>query len=181
MRRTRRVLELLVLVVLVGAWAVTLRPQSLGGPALFVLVRGDSMEPAYRTNDLVVVRAEPPYVVGDVVAYRVPDGELGAGRLVLHRIVDVGADGRFTLLGDNNPAPDPWRPDPDDVAGRVWIGLPGAGQLLAFVLRPVILAALAAAIVVAAVVSRTAGLRGIPGAVPAGYGPGDGLEAGAAT
>jgi len=177
----RRVLELIVLVALVGVWAVTLRPQSLGGPALFVLVRGDSMEPAYRTNDLVVVRTEARYGVGDVVAYRVPAGELGAGRLVLHRIVGVGADGRFTLLGDNNPAPDPWRPDPADVAGRAWVGLPGAGQLLAFVLGPVTLAALAAAVVVAALVSRTAGLRHISGTVPAGYGSGDGRDAEAAT
>lgn len=153
----RRTLELIVTGAIVLTWAVTIRPQMLGGPALFVLVRGDSMEPTYHSNDLIVVRAEVQYHVGDAVAYRVPDGELGAGRLVVHRIVGVGSDGRFTLRGDNNPAPDPWRPAPSDVAGRAWIHVPGAGRVLAFALEPAILGALFSALVAAAVVSREPG------------------------
>src|SRR5436309_10860228 len=83
-------------------------PQTLGGRADWVLVSGTSMLPHLHTGDLVLVRHRSNYHVGEVIAYRVPEGEVGAGRIVIHRI--VGGSGRigWTLQGDNRTAPDLW-------------------------------------------------------------------------
>ena len=71
-----------------------------------------------RERDLLILHAADRYGVGDVVGYRVPDGEFGEGHLVVHRIVAGDGGTGFVLEGDNNPAPDPWLPKTVDVVGR---------------------------------------------------------------
>ena len=137
-------------------WFVFLRPVSMGGSATWIIVRGDSMLPTYQTGDLILFTAARSYAVGDVVAYRVPAGEIGAGRVVMHRIVSGDASG-FVLQGDNNPAPDPWHPASSDVVGAVWLVGPQLGRPIALLHQPAIAAALAAAVMVVLVLSRRPG------------------------
>ncbi|MEO7296594.1 MAG: signal peptidase I [Candidatus Limnocylindria bacterium] len=166
-RRLAHHLALCALALLAIGWLVVLRPASLGGPATYVVIRGDSMEPTYATGDLVIVQAAATYAVGDVVAYRVPDGDIGEGLVVVHRIAGgSGADG-YTLRGDNNPALDPWTPRDTDVAGRVWLHVPNLGRLIAFVHQPVIAGALGAAIMVAFIVLRAPRSAPLLGSRPA--------------
>ena len=149
MRRLRLAATLTAIVLVVMLWAVTLRPQVLGGPATFVAVRGSSMLPTYEHGDLVVVESVASYRVGQVVAYRVPAGEeIGAGQIVIHRI--IGGDPRhgFTMQGDNNSAPDPWLPKQADMVGIASVRLPNAGRVIYLVQQPVILGGLASGIVV---------------------------------
>ena len=143
------------------AWAMLLRPPVLGGPATYLIVRGDSMLPTYQTGDLLILHARVSYSVGDAVAYRVPSGELGAGRLVVHRI--VGGDGAtgYVLQGDNNPAPDPWSPMATDVVGSPWLAVPGVGRAVAVIRQPAVAGGLAAALLVALLVSRSYGRAGV--------------------
>lgn len=154
MRRGGHYLSIAALGLVLVAWVLVLRPASLGGPASYVVIRGSSMLPDLATGDLVILRSAERYDVGDVVAYQVPDGDIGEGRIVIHRIVGGNADA-FSLRGDNNPAPDPWTPSVSDVVGEAWLTIPGAGRLLAALHQPVLLAALAAAIVVAMMLMRT--------------------------
>jgi len=140
---------------LVLAWLVLLRPSWLGGSATYIVVRGDSMLPTYSTGDLIVLEAQPAFAVGDVVGYRVPQGEVGSGKIVIHRIVGIEPDGSFSMGGDNNPLPDPWHPQTSDVAGRAVLALPGVGGFIAQLMSPTIAGALAAAIVVMAILART--------------------------
>lgn len=146
--RLRLVLGLCVVLGLFTGWAVLLRPESLGGSVVYLVVRGDSMLPTYQTGDLVILRARSTYGAGEIVAYRVPAGELGAGHVVIHRIIGGDASSGFELQGDHNPAPDPWRPRPTDVAGAAWLVVPGAGRILATMHQPIVLGSLAAALVV---------------------------------
>ena len=146
--RLRRLVELAFGLALVALWILTLRPTSLGGPATYVVVRGDSMLPTYHSGDLVILHAADGYEAGDVVGYRVPDGEVGAGHLVVHRIVSGDGGAGFTMLGDNNPAPDPWLPRATDVAGEAWLLLPGLGRVIAFVHQPAVAGALAVSLLV---------------------------------
>jgi signal peptidase I len=153
----RRIVLLTLLGLLAGVWAVTLRPVSLGGPATYLVVRGDSMLPTYETGELLILHAVPAYGVGDAIGYRVPDGQVGAGHVIVHRIVAIGDDGTYVMEGDNNPSPDPWTPAERDVAGKVWAAIPLVGRAVTWVHQPATLAALAAAVAVAIVLSGGGG------------------------
>ena len=153
---TRRLLKLAGGVAILALWAVLLRPQVLGGPATYIVVRGNSMEPTYHTGDLVIGESVPDYTVGDIVAYRVPAGEIGEGHVVVHRIVGGDPTAGFAVRGDNNGAPDPWSPRIGDIQGKAWLLVPGLGSLIAFIHQPVIAGGLAASIVVSLFVAGSA-------------------------
>jgi signal peptidase I len=155
-RRVRKAATLTLIAAAIVVWALTLRPQVLGGPAVFVAVRGSSMLPTYEHGDLVVVQSAAAFEVGDVVAYRVPAGEVGAGKIVIHRIVDGDAANGFTLKGDHNTAPDPWHPKRADMVGIATFRLSNAGRLIGLLQQPLILAGLASAIVVTVFLARPA-------------------------
>jgi len=148
-----------VFVAALTAWFFTLRPGSLGGPATYVMVRGISMEPTYHDGDLVVVRRSASYRVGDIVAYRIPGGDVGGGLTVIHRVVGGSAASAYTTQGDNNPEPDPWVPTIGQIEGSTWLVLPRAGAIMLFLRAPAPLASLAAAIAVAMVVYRQGGVK----------------------
>jgi signal peptidase len=150
----RGVLGGVAIVVLGLAWSVSLRPQSLGGPAGYVMVRGVSMNPTYHTGDLVVTHPRATYGKGDIVAYRVPRGNVGEGIIVIHRIIGGDAQTGYVIQGDNNPDPDPWKPKHDDIVGRAWLVGPHVGSVLAFLHAPLPLASLVTGIVVAYYVVR---------------------------
>ncbi|MCV0402741.1 MAG: signal peptidase I [Chloroflexi bacterium] len=150
-RRLSSLAGTILLVVLFGVWFGLFRPVSLGGPATWVVIRGSSMLPVYDTGDLVIMHAASAYSVGDIVAYRVPAGEIGEGRVVVHRLVGGSSSG-FEVLGDNNESVDPWHPSSADILGRPWITLPGVGRVITWLHQPVVLAALAAAVVVSMLV-----------------------------
>ena len=155
----RRAIGLVGWVVLIGlaaTWFVLLRPVVLGGSVTYVIVRGDSMLPLYQPGDLVVLRAATDYVVGDVVAYRVPAGQVGGGQIVIHRLV-AGAGTTFVAQGDNTPAPDPWPAEPKQIVGRAWVAVPGAGRVLLILATPANAGGLAAAIVVALIIANAGG------------------------
>ena len=129
-------------------WFVLLRPAGLGGPATYVLVTGVSMEPTLADGDLAVVRAAGSYEHGDIVAFRVPDGEPGEGRLVIHRIVGGSAVGGFVMRGDNRQTADSWRPTEEGIVGALWFKVGGGGRVLGRVRDPTTFAPLAAALAV---------------------------------
>ena len=155
--RLRQVLawsRVLLALVLFAGWFAFLRPQGLGGPADYVMVSGTSMLPTMESGDLVVVRRQAAYSAGDVVAYRVPEGDVGAAQQVIHRITGGSARAGFVLQGDNRSAPDVWRPRPHDIAGAEWVRIPHAGTLLLFVHNPFFAGGFAAFMLVGLVLLR---------------------------
>jgi signal peptidase I len=161
--RGRRAAGIAITLVLVGLWVVLLRPQSLGGPLTYLVIRGNSMEPTYHTGDLVILRSVPAYGTDEIVAYRVPAGDIGAGHLIVHRIAGGDGDAGFVVQGDNNPSVDPWMPRSGDIAGAAWILVPGAGRILTFLHTPAALGAIAVAVLVAFAVGRApAGRSAVP-------------------
>lgn len=105
-------------------------PMSLGGDFSYAVVTGDSMAPDFTTDDVVLLLRADDYDVGDVVAYRHP--EIGT---VLHRIVEDDGE-RFTLRGDNRGSADSYRPTRDEIVGRRWALIPGAGNMLREIQSP---------------------------------------------
>jgi signal peptidase I len=97
---------------LVLAFWLGFAPTSVGGDYSYAVVRGNSMEPGLQNGDIVFLRRDTTYSLGDVVAYR--DPQIGP---VLHRIV-ARQEGHFTIRGDNRDHNDPYQPLPADVIGR---------------------------------------------------------------
>jgi signal peptidase I len=125
-----RAASLLLFIAFAAAWFFLARPETLGGPAGYILVSGNSMEPGYHTGDLVATRNHSNYEVGDIIAYRVPKGEDGAGKKVIHRIIGGnGVDG-YVTQGDNNNFIDPWHPTNSDVIGTEWVFVAGGRQYI---------------------------------------------------
>jgi signal peptidase I len=144
---TARILRLLgkaFPLVLCLAFAAVAWPTSLGGATSYVKVSGGSMLPKLHTGDLVVTRSVGRYQIGDVIAYRVPEGDIASGLLVLHRIVGGSASKGYITRGDNRDSSDTWRPRAGDVIGEKWIVLPGGGDAMGSVRSPFALAAFAA-------------------------------------
>lgn len=127
----RKVVSLALFAAVVGAWFVTLRPTSLGGPASVLSVRGVSMEPTYQYGDIIIAHKRSEYRPGDIVAFRVPEGDVGAGAVVIHRIIGGDATAGFITQGDNNPDPDEWRPVPSDILGAARWRIPALGRMVA--------------------------------------------------
>lgn len=134
------------------AWVIFLRPANLGGPLTYVIVSGESMEPTLSQGDLAVVRKQPTYAPGDVIAFKVAEGESGEGAIVIHRIVERGPDG-YVMQGDNKPIVDIWTPVDDEVTGKLWFHLDGAGKVLALGRSPLLLALFAAVLAFVLVVT----------------------------
>lgn len=132
-------------VLVAAAWFQFLRPGSLGGPATYVIVSGTSMLPAMDSGDLVVAFEQGSYAVGDIVVYRVPAADPGAGTQIVHRIVGPPERGLgYLLRGDNREGVDYWRPADDEILGKVRLQLPRAGSALVFLRTTVGLAIVAA-------------------------------------
>lgn len=135
-----------VLALLAGAaWFALLRPVALGGDVAYILVAGSSMESTIDAGSMVIASRQQTYSVGDVVAYRIRDGEVGAGLNVIHRIVGGSATSGFLMRGDNTQVNDIWRPMPSEIVGRATIVIPGVMPILLFLRSPIVIASLAAA------------------------------------
>lgn len=154
---------LLAIACFVG-WYLLLGPTVIGGPATYVWVSGVSMEPTLETGDLVIVRRADAYARGDIVAFKVPEGQPGAGSLVIHRIVGGSAADGYVTRGDNKRGDDPWRPAGDDLVGSAWLVAPGAGHVVTWLRDPMIFAPLAAALTVVGVLLARGGSGGSPAA-----------------
>ena len=102
-------------------------PTALGGNNSFVFVQGVSMQPALYEGDLAVVRKQSSYEPSDVVAFRVPEGDIGEGAIVIHRVIGGDGESGYVLQGDNRSSPDRWHPKNDDVIGRMWLDAPNLG------------------------------------------------------
>jgi signal peptidase len=147
--RAERAIARAALLVLTLALLSLVWPQPFGGHTSFAGVDGDSMLGTYDDGDLIVLRAQASYGVGDIVTFRVPEGEFGAGAHVIHRIIGGDPASGFVMQGDNRSRPDEWRPRPDDVVGAAWVRIPGGAATFQSLGTPVNLGALCASLTVA--------------------------------
>ncbi|MEO7589458.1 MAG: signal peptidase I [Arachnia sp.] len=126
-RGVRRVLGWPLLIVMI----VALWPATWGGLTGVAVVTGNSMERVYDPNDVLLTLRQSAYAVGDVISYKVPMDQDGAGRSVTHRIVAVDDSGEgpmFITQGDSNPSVDPWMVKAADITGKAVLRIPRIGS-----------------------------------------------------
>lgn len=117
---------MLVLGVFALVW-VFFAPVQLGGSTLYSATKGDSMEPLFHAGDLAIVRRSASYRVGDIVLYE----SAVLHRAVLHRIIVI-QDGHYFFKGDHNHFVDPGYAKSGELLGKLWIHVPGAGNVLSW-------------------------------------------------
>lgn len=105
------------------------------------LVKGESMEPALRAGDVVLIKRVAPSQIreGDIITYDIPDAagidSATAPSGILHRVVGSKLkEGQRVLVtrGDNGEI-DPWPVLPSAIQGKLELRIPWVG-------RPVLLA-----------------------------------------
>ena len=106
--------------VAVPAWL----PERLGGDMSFTFILTGSMRGELDPGSFVVLRRSPDYQLGDIAGYRL---YLEDDRyiIIVHRIVEVLADGRFIFKGDANRGTE--TVDANKVIGKLALGIPGLG------------------------------------------------------
>ena len=78
-----------------------------------------------------------------MIAYRVPKGQVGAGHVVIHRIISGSGSTGWRMKGDNRTAPDLWYPTNRDVLGAKLLRIRDAWLVLRFLHTPLFLGLLA--------------------------------------
>lgn len=133
--RFRRVVAALGAVAVAAvAWA-TVAPPQLGGATTYVITTGISMLPNYHAGDLMLLRAQPTYQVGEVAGYH--NAQLGV--TVMHRIVGMNGD-HYIFKGDNNSWTDSFEPTSSQVVGAEAVHLAGWGSVLLALRAPALTA-----------------------------------------
>lgn len=102
-------------------------PMPFGYGASVVL--SGSMEPAIKTNELILVKAEDSYEVGDVVVFQ--NGNV----LVVHRIVAMDEETVVTRGDANNTDDQPIALE--QIKGRVFAHIPHVGTVVRVIKTPV--------------------------------------------
>lgn len=112
----------------IAARQITGEPQpDVFGWSWAVVISG-SMEPAIHVNDLIIVRKQNTYAVGDIISFT--DGN----SVVTHRIVEKG-DGYYITRGDANNKAD--EPVPQEmVIGKVRATVPRVGLVIEYLRTP---------------------------------------------
>lgn len=126
---------LIFLGLLLGVNVYFLNARSIAGNQLpmpfgigAAVVQSGSMEPTLYKGDLLFVKEQSDYSVGDIVVYQ------SEGILVVHRIVATTGD-TVTTRGDANNVPD--RPfDAGCIKGSVIGRIPGVGYVIDFLKTP---------------------------------------------
>lgn len=157
-KRLRHLPFLLTVAAFVG-WFLTFAPTTVGGPATYIWVSGTSMQPTLMSGDLVILRRAESYAQGEVVAFRIPAGEPGAGTFVIHRIIGGSPSEGLVMQGDNKSQADPWHPTASDVLGAQWLTVSGGGRYLNIIRTPTVFASAAAGLIVFTVMA-SGGPRG---------------------
>ena len=126
---------MLVICLILVIW-----PAQFGGKFAITIVAGNSMEPTYNLGDAVMTWKEPVQV-GDTVLFQVPEGEVGSGNLVIHRVIEGDSSGWVTR-GDNSHSPDKWSIRSSDVLGVAKFHIPVGGRVVAIIKSWLLIAAL---------------------------------------
>lgn len=85
-----------------------------------VSVVSGSMEPTLHVGDLLII-SNASYAPGDIAVY------MRGNVQIVHRIIDVTADGKYIFRGDNNPGPDPAPVARSQLIGKVRFAIPLLG------------------------------------------------------
>ena len=117
----RKTLEHVLTVLAVVCLLFSTAAMAQGKFAFFAVTRGVSMQPVFVNNDLIIfapyqlTKHIRPAKVGDIAVFRAPS----VPPVWAHRIIEEVEPGVFLTKGDNNPHPDSFLVQEDNILGIV--------------------------------------------------------------
>ncbi len=96
----------------------------------YAVVISGSMEPEISVNDIVYVKEQDSYAVGDIITYEKYDS------YITHRIIDI-VDGEYVTKGDSNNTKDQDTVMLEQVRGKVVFVLPVFGAMVLYMKTPI--------------------------------------------
>ncbi len=96
----------------------------------YAVVISGSMEPEISVKDIVYLKEQDSYAVGDIITYE------KYGSLITHRIIDT-VDGEYITKGDSNNAPDNDTVMMEQIKGKVVYVLPAFGAIVLYMKTPI--------------------------------------------
>ncbi len=120
----RIVTSVVGVMILIMVWLI-FGPTKVGGSTTYSVTDGISMQPLLHKGDLVLVREQPAYRVGDIVLYQSPVLHTP----VLHRILRI-QNGNYFFKGDNNSFVDPGYATRGELVGGLWFHVSGVGAVV---------------------------------------------------
>lgn len=127
-KETPFAISLLLIAAAVGFLALVV--PIAGNKAL--IVRSGSMQPTIGVGDLITVRPQPTYKVGDVIAFK---DAIKSSVVVTHRIISNEVQGGkiyFKTKGDANKNTDFNVVPVENIIGKANTAIPGIGRIIAF-------------------------------------------------
>ena len=121
--------EALRIGIFLGILGVTLPfwlPVNLGGDVALQFVLTGSMKGELDPGSFVLVRRSNTYQAGDIAVYKLTQSS-GKSISIVHRIIGRQPDGRYIFKGDANRGSE--TVDPQQVIGKLVVGIPGLGFL----------------------------------------------------
>lgn len=130
-----RIAVMLVAGVFLGTQLYAWNARNVGGDSMPMpfgvgvsIILSGSMEPELSVDDVIIVKEQDAYSVGDMVVFQ------SHGDMVVHRIISMDGD-TVTTKGDaNNSADEPI--SLSDIKGGVTAVIPGMGKALRFIKSP---------------------------------------------
>ena len=126
-----RVILIILIGLIIGISVYTLNAKRLLNDALPMpfgygtsVVLSGSMEPTLSVNDLVIIRKDTSYEVGDVVVYQ------SGHSLIIHRIIETDGDVVVTQGDANNTADEPF--STTQIKGKMTAHISGVGRIIEF-------------------------------------------------
>jgi len=97
----------------------------LFGYSMSIVISG-SMEPELSVNDLIIIKGQESYDIGDIITYR------NGNNYVTHRIVE-NLDTGFITKGDANNVADLGVVEESNILGKTVFVIPNVGALLLWI------------------------------------------------
>lgn len=106
---------LIVLIIILNIIALVLNKDKMINkvPIKYLVVKSNSMSPTLYVDDIIIIKREKRYRVGDIITYNYKNE-----CLITHRIIEEN-NNEFITKGDNNNSPDNESINIESVEGKV--------------------------------------------------------------
>ncbi len=94
------------------------------------IVTSGSMEPLFSPGDMILIKEQEEYELGDIITFRSSQNQT-----VTHKIVGK-VEGKFITKGEANNVEDDELLPPENILGKLQVVLPGVGNVVIFLRSP---------------------------------------------